>query len=151
MKQYRFFKILSQNKNLVAQNLFRLITHCSTLFLQAIELRSNAAGLSRQNRLKAHSLVKLLQIYHSHFSSSYEFISSLPIAGQDGTLKNRMKSAKGQVRAKSGQLDGVIGLAGYVQTQNQGIKAFAVIYNGKKTNHKVIQFIDQLILSLYSL
>ncbi len=114
-------------------------------------ITSNAAGLSRQNRLKAHSLVKLLQIYHSHFSSSYEFISSLPIAGQDGTLKNRMKSAKGQVRAKSGQLDGVIGLAGYVQTQNQGIKTFAVIYNGKKPNHKVIQFIDQLILSLYSL
>jgi len=44
-----------------------------------------------------------------------EFIASLPLAGMDGTLRSRMKSAPaGSVRLKTGHLDGVSGVAGYV-------------------------------------
>ena len=110
----------------------------------------NAAGLSRQNRFHVRSLVKALQIYHDQFSYSYEFVSSLPISGEDGTLKSRMKNAqlKGKVRAKSGQIDGVVGLAGYIKAKNEDVKVFAIIYNGKKGNYGIIQFIDEAMLSI---
>ena len=111
---------------------------------------SNVAGLSRQNRFNVHTLAQLLQIYHNQFHYSYEFVSSLPISGQDGTLKSRMqnKNIRGKIRAKSGQINGVVGLAGYIQTKKEGVKVFVTIYNGKKENHKVISFIDELLLAI---
>ena len=111
-------------------------------------LIANAAGLSHQNRFNVSSLVNILRIYHSQFPYSYEFVSSLPISGEDGTLKSRMKNSylKGKIRAKSGQIDGVVGLAGYIKTKNGDVKVFAIIYNGKKDNYSVIQFIDEMML-----
>jgi serine-type D-Ala-D-Ala carboxypeptidase/endopeptidase (penicillin-binding protein 4) len=54
--------------------------------------------------------------YHSRFAP--EFLASLPLAGMDGTLRSRMKSTPaGSVRLKTGHLDGVSGVAGYVTTQ----------------------------------
>jgi D-alanyl-D-alanine carboxypeptidase/D-alanyl-D-alanine-endopeptidase (penicillin-binding protein 4) len=44
-------------------------------------------------------------------------MASLPLAGIDGTLRSRMKTAAaGSVRLKTGHLDGVSGVAGYVTT-----------------------------------
>jgi D-alanyl-D-alanine carboxypeptidase/D-alanyl-D-alanine-endopeptidase (penicillin-binding protein 4) len=51
--------------------------------------------------------------YHSRYAP--EFVASLPLAGIDGTLKARMqKTPAGSVRLKTGHLDGVTGVAGYV-------------------------------------
>jgi D-alanyl-D-alanine carboxypeptidase/D-alanyl-D-alanine-endopeptidase (penicillin-binding protein 4) len=53
--------------------------------------------------------------YHSRFAP--EFLASLPLAGLDGTLRRRMKDvAAGSVRLKTGHIDGVSGVAGYVTT-----------------------------------
>jgi D-alanyl-D-alanine carboxypeptidase/D-alanyl-D-alanine-endopeptidase (penicillin-binding protein 4) len=57
----------------------------------------------------------LTAAYHSRYAP--EFMASLPLAGADGTLRSRMKSAPaGSVRLKTGHLDGVSGVAGYVTT-----------------------------------
>jgi D-alanyl-D-alanine carboxypeptidase/D-alanyl-D-alanine-endopeptidase (penicillin-binding protein 4) len=49
----------------------------------------------------------------------------------DGTLKNRMKKGEQSlVRAKTGYLDGVVGLAGYVGRKNNSPLIFVFIYNG---------------------
>jgi D-alanyl-D-alanine carboxypeptidase/D-alanyl-D-alanine-endopeptidase (penicillin-binding protein 4) len=56
--------------------------------------------------------------YHSRYAP--EFLASLPLAGIDGTLRSRMKSSPaGAVRLKTGHLDGVTAVAGYV-TANSG-------------------------------
>lgn len=126
-------------------------SHIRSLGLDPKDFKiSNVAGLSRQNRFNVRSLAQLLQLYHNQFHYSYEFVSSLPVSGQDGTLKSRMKNTnvKGKVRAKSGQINGVIGLAGYIQTKNEGVKVFVAIYNGRKANPTAIQFIDNLMLAL---
>ena len=53
--------------------------------------------------------------YHSRFAP--EFLASLPLAGVDGTLRSRMKTTPaGAVRLKTGHIDGVSGVAGYVTT-----------------------------------
>jgi serine-type D-Ala-D-Ala carboxypeptidase/endopeptidase (penicillin-binding protein 4) len=76
----------------------------------------NGSGLSRSTRISVLQLAKILSAaYHSHFAP--EFLASLPLAGMDGTLRGRMKnSPAGSVRLKTGHLDGVSGVAGYVTT-----------------------------------
>ncbi len=89
----------------------------------------SVSGLSYDNRVSADSLNKiLLGINQSFFR--YEALSALPIAGVDGTLKGRMgKSVK--VRAKTGLLSTVVGLAGFAEDRESNIYSFAMMYNGK--------------------
>lgn len=79
----------------------------------------NGSGLSRQERISAQSLAELLQ--HATHSPFYaELAASLPILGMDGTMKKRLKDneAAGYAHLKSGMLEGVKSLAGYVQAHS---------------------------------
>ncbi len=86
-----------------------------TLDLQDIEI-DNGSGLSRTTHISALQMAGVLgAAYHSRYAP--EFIASLPMAGVDGTMKSRMRNAPaGSVRLKTGHLDDVSGVAGYVQT-----------------------------------
>ena len=57
------------------------------------------------------------------------FYNSLPVAGIDGTLKNRMKNtyAQNNVHAKTGTLNGVSNLSGYVTAKNSHLLAFSIL------------------------
>jgi D-alanyl-D-alanine carboxypeptidase/D-alanyl-D-alanine-endopeptidase (penicillin-binding protein 4) len=79
----------------------------------------NGSGLSRSTHISVLQLAETLSAaYHSRYAP--EFIASLPLAGVDGTLRSRMKlSPAGAVRLKTGHIDGVSGVAGYV-TANSG-------------------------------
>lgn len=92
----------------------------------------NAAGFTRENRLTPLQLGRFLEMVHSDFTIFPEYLSSLPIAGVDGTLRSRMKNSNAQrwVRAKTGLLNGTVGLAGYAGRANGVIVTFAFIYNG---------------------
>jgi D-alanyl-D-alanine carboxypeptidase/D-alanyl-D-alanine-endopeptidase (penicillin-binding protein 4) len=75
----------------------------------------DGAGLSIQNHVTARAYMALLERFSKN--QNFDVIwDSLPIAGVDGTLKNRMKGtrAQGKVRAKTGTLNGYYQLAGYV-------------------------------------
>jgi D-alanyl-D-alanine carboxypeptidase/D-alanyl-D-alanine-endopeptidase (penicillin-binding protein 4) len=76
----------------------------------------NGSGLSRTTHISVMQLGTILAAaYHSRYAP--EFMASLPLAGVDGTLHDRMKDAPaGSVRLKTGHLDGVSGVAGYVTT-----------------------------------
>ena len=75
----------------------------------------DASGLSRSDILATHEMVSLLAAMDRHRYAAV-FRDSLPIAGVDGTLKNRMKgtAAEGRVLAKTGTLRHVNALGGYV-------------------------------------
>jgi serine-type D-Ala-D-Ala carboxypeptidase/endopeptidase (penicillin-binding protein 4) len=83
------------------------------LGLQGMDI-DNGSGLSRSTHISVLQIAKTLSAaYHSRFAP--EFMASLPLAGLDGTLRSRMKnSPAGLVRLKTGHLDGVSGVAGYV-------------------------------------
>ncbi|MBI2306955.1 MAG: D-alanyl-D-alanine carboxypeptidase/D-alanyl-D-alanine-endopeptidase [Rhodocyclales bacterium] len=75
----------------------------------------NGSGLSQQERLTAEGLGRLLlAAWDSPVMP--ELIASLPIAGSDGTLKKRLQesAAAGRAHLKTGYLDGVRSIAGYV-------------------------------------
>ena len=76
----------------------------------------NGSGLSRRTRISALQMAQLLSgAYHSRYAP--EFLASLPLAGVDGTLRSRMKTVpQGAVRLKTGHIDGVSAVAGYVTT-----------------------------------
>ncbi len=75
----------------------------------------NGAGLSRNERISTQHMGELLLRAWRH-ASMPELMSSLPIAGVDGTMALRLRnsSAAGQAHIKTGSLDGVKSMAGYM-------------------------------------
>ncbi|MDO8787349.1 MAG: D-alanyl-D-alanine carboxypeptidase/D-alanyl-D-alanine-endopeptidase [Sulfuritalea sp.] len=75
----------------------------------------NGSGLSRRERISAEGLGRLLQ---AAWRSSVmpELMASLPVSATDGTMKKRLKQngVAGQAHIKTGSLEGVRSIAGYV-------------------------------------
>jgi len=86
----------------------------------------NGSGLSRRERISAGSLARLL-VAADRSALREEFASSLAVAAMDGTVQRRFLngSVAGQAQLKTGSLDGVRALAGYV-IDNEG-RRFAVV------------------------
>jgi D-alanyl-D-alanine carboxypeptidase/D-alanyl-D-alanine-endopeptidase (penicillin-binding protein 4) len=90
----------------------------------------NGSGLSRQTRISAHSLVRLLvRAYQSPFLA--EFAASLPISGVDGTLRRRFQGEPlaRHLRMKTGTIDDVRAIAGYLSTRSGRTYAVAMLHN----------------------
>ena len=107
----------------------------------------DGSGLSRYNLLNAELLTQLLGYMYQNFELMPEYLASLPIAGVDGTLINRMQgvSAEKVLRAKTGTLSGVSALAGYTTTVDGEVIAFGILishYVGSATPARDIQ--DQI-------
>lgn len=94
----------------------------------------DGSGLSPSDRLSALTEAELLAaIIRSPLADA--FMRALPLAGKEGTVKyHALGPALGRVRAKSGHIDGVNGLAGVVQTRRHGRIAFAFLVNGPNCN-----------------
>ncbi len=110
----------------------------------------DGSGLSRRNQVSARNLVTLLRYMASHPQAKV-FQDSLPIAGVDGTLRNRMVNtpAQGKVRAKTGSLGRVSTLSGYLTTQTGEELVFAILmnnYNGSAAAVRAVQ--DAILLRL---
>jgi len=91
----------------------------------------SGSGLTRLNRMSAKQFVSLLNAAYLDFEVLPELLSSLPIAGRDGTLRRRMHGTQafGRLRAKTGSIDGVAALAGVVQSRGGELLAFSVLVN----------------------
>lgn len=109
----------------------------------------NPSGLSRANKIRPLDLAEILVKSQENFPTFAEFLTAFPIAGQDGTLKSRMKTNPGWVRAKTGLLTGVVALAGYAGRKDGSTRAFAFIFNGKGEQGETIRHLfDALALEL---
>ena len=82
-------------------------------------LLDNGAGLSRDTRISARNLARLLRAAHdSPFKAEFE--SSLALAGLDGTMRRRFRNDEltGQMHIKTGRLNGVFAMAGYLRSKS---------------------------------
>jgi len=107
----------------------------------------NGSGLNDTNRFSARQLVTLLRAMWARFPLQAEYVASLPVAGRDGTIRFRMEGseAEGRLRAKTGTLEHVTSLSGYVQTAGGRTLAFAVLvndYSGRAAN--VVRSVDAI-------
>jgi serine-type D-Ala-D-Ala carboxypeptidase/endopeptidase (penicillin-binding protein 4) len=89
---------------------------------------ADGSGLSAYDHLTANAVSRLLLSAYGDPSIGAPFVDSLPIAGVNGTLSDRMTSgpARGNVRAKTGTTDAASALSGYVRTRY----VFSILMNG---------------------
>ena len=91
----------------------------------------DGSGLARGNRASPLSIVRLLSaVYRSDDFDA--FVGSLPIAGQDGTLFDRMRRgpARYRCRGKTGTLSNVSALSGYCEAESGDNYAYSILMNG---------------------
>ena len=91
---------------------------------------ADGSGLSRYNYVTSEALVRILQVMRGEARHA-PFVESLPVAGRDGTLARRLAgtAAEGKVRAKTGTVDNVRAIAGYVETADGDTLVFSMIAN----------------------
>ncbi len=90
----------------------------------------NGSGLSRDERVTARGLGEVLDAaWHSPFMP--EFAASLPLAATDGTLRNRFRAPgmQGRLRLKTGRIDHVNALAGFVNAASGKTYVVVIILN----------------------
>ncbi|HUR91605.1 MAG TPA: D-alanyl-D-alanine carboxypeptidase/D-alanyl-D-alanine-endopeptidase [Gemmatimonadaceae bacterium] len=92
---------------------------------------ADGSGLSTLDRVTGNQMAELLGYAHSA-PWGPAFHASLPVAGQSELLRRRMRQgqADGNLHAKTGTTNNVLGLAGYVTSDAGEVVAFSFIYNG---------------------
>jgi serine-type D-Ala-D-Ala carboxypeptidase/endopeptidase (penicillin-binding protein 4) len=91
---------------------------------------NDGSGLSRNDMITAEASLQLLTYMHRHRYAA-AFRDALPIAGVDGTLRNRLKGtvAENNLRAKTGTLSSASSLSGYVTTAAGEQLVFSIMVN----------------------
>jgi D-alanyl-D-alanine carboxypeptidase/D-alanyl-D-alanine-endopeptidase (penicillin-binding protein 4) len=91
----------------------------------------NGSGLFDATEVSARQMTLVLRAAHQDFRIGPDLIGSLPVGGVDGTLARRWhdRPAQGRVRAKTGTLDKVTALAGYLALDSQHPLGFAILVN----------------------
>jgi D-alanyl-D-alanine carboxypeptidase/D-alanyl-D-alanine-endopeptidase (penicillin-binding protein 4) len=103
--------------------------------------------LNDANRFSAAQITRLLRVMYERFPLAPEFLSSLGIAGKDGTLRYRFEGsdAVGRLRGKTGTLEKISSLSGYVQSAGGEKFCFAAIVNDYPgRSGPVVQGLDAL-------
>ncbi len=141
---------LKKNKGAtLADGVLQIREHLKEIGLPENQFQiESPSGLTRDNKFSAYAIWKILQHLRIDFRVQPEFLSSLPIAGVDGTLKKRMKQSPAErwVRAKTGYIDNVVSLAGYAGLDNGQVISFGFIYNGAADEAEVRHFFDKLLI-----
>ena len=91
---------------------------------------SDGSGLARDDLVTPRAAVALLE-YVARQPWGAAFLSTLPVAGMDGTLENRMKNsaATGFIEAKTGAADHARALSGYATTRGGDYLVFSIFVN----------------------
>ena len=127
-------------------------------FLRSLDVPAEAfklddgCGLSKENKISPAAIATVLQ--HEYFSENRDlYLRTLSVAGQDGTLDNRFpgSSLQGRVFGKSGYVDGVSTLSGFIKRADGSLYIFSIMMNdvprgangqAKAVQERVVKAID---------
>jgi D-alanyl-D-alanine carboxypeptidase/D-alanyl-D-alanine-endopeptidase (penicillin-binding protein 4) len=110
----------------------------------------DGSGLARQTKVPAESMAKMVRLAagqkHPELRAA---ITGLPVAGVEGSLKRRYfddqsVAARGVVRGKTGTLNKVRSLAGFVRTTDGSLLAFAFLINNPKNEYAAMVWLDRV-------
>lgn len=107
---------------------------------------ADGSGLSQYNYVTPELLVHTLRYAYEHQDIYRHLLPALPVAGEDGTLKDRMRytTAHGNVQAKTGTVTGICSLAGYATTRNKHRLCFAIINQGQMRGREARELQDKI-------
>ena len=113
-------------------------------------IQTDGSGLSRHDMVTPRALVALLQFAQKQpwFPAYY---ASLPVAGVDGTLNERMKDSPitGRIHAKTGSVSHVRTLSGYADTPSGRRLIFSFLSNNQGgKSHETHDALDGIVLKL---
>jgi D-alanyl-D-alanine carboxypeptidase/D-alanyl-D-alanine-endopeptidase (penicillin-binding protein 4) len=112
----------------------------------------DGCGLSFENRMTADCMTSVLATAGKSKNFKY-FLESLSVSGKSGLLRNRFasKKLKGKIMAKTGTLDGVYALSGYLAPDGKNYLAFCFIANNfsgsRKAMHNKFRKIAEILVS----
>jgi D-alanyl-D-alanine carboxypeptidase/D-alanyl-D-alanine-endopeptidase (penicillin-binding protein 4) len=90
----------------------------------------NGSGLSERGRVTTSALVDLIAVAHNVHAEDGGVLSALPVAGERGTMRARLRQSGKRVRAKTGTLDGVSGLTGVITAEDGTAQVgFSILIN----------------------
>jgi D-alanyl-D-alanine carboxypeptidase/D-alanyl-D-alanine-endopeptidase (penicillin-binding protein 4) len=133
-------------------------TAATSAFLQSLGVSKDeftlddGCGLSKKNAISPNAMAKVLE--HDFYGRQHDvFISSLAVAGVDGTFETRFRDSdlRGRVFGKSGYVIGVSSLSGYLKTKDGQWYVFSILMNGlpngtngtaKTLQEKIVKAID---------
>jgi D-alanyl-D-alanine carboxypeptidase/D-alanyl-D-alanine-endopeptidase (penicillin-binding protein 4) len=108
----------------------------------------DGCGLSKQNVISSNCMVTTLT--HDYFNANSKlFFSTLSVAGVDGTLDDRFRGTdlRGRVFGKSGFVNGVSSLSGYLHAKDNSWYAFSILMNGiPAQSNSAIKFLQEKIV-----
>lgn len=161
-------KIVNKNShNLYAELLWRTVAavkdssgtskHALALeekFLKSVGLNPDkisicdGSGYARGNLVSPQDLVTILAWVRKH-KNWKAFYESLPVAGEEGTMKSRMKGtlAEGNARAKTGYLDNVRTISGFVKTRDGEELVYSIMCNNFTVDRLEIDRIQDMIIA----
>ncbi|MCG9696696.1 D-alanyl-D-alanine carboxypeptidase/D-alanyl-D-alanine-endopeptidase [Shewanella sp. Isolate11] len=166
--------MLQKSDNLIADSLFKVIGSSyfnapgsftngaaaveKLLTEEGIDLSHSqivdGSGLSRYNLLSANQLVQILQLIYKD-KRLQDLIEMLPAAGKSGTLRYKIPYTraplKDKVQAKTGSMQGVDNLAGFLSSPGEDDIVFVILENGQSPKSKDEQLAPFNALFLQSL
>jgi D-alanyl-D-alanine carboxypeptidase/D-alanyl-D-alanine-endopeptidase (penicillin-binding protein 4) len=109
---------------------------------------ADGSGLTRLNLATPAAVVNLLRYMYASPSRD-DWISLLPVGGQDGTLSERLGgAAAGRIYAKTGTLSHVSALSGYAKRAGGGLLAFSILVNNYAAEATAIRSVMDRICTL---
>ncbi len=163
-------EINCQSNNQYAEQLFRFLgsrievpaaIHYSTDIIKQFwrnrmiridnEFLRDGSGLSPQNAFSANIFIEILQYMYQNEEFAEDFIASLPVSCQSGTLRSFMRGTplEGKVHAKSGTTSRIKSYAGYAEGPSGTHYTFAVMVNNASTKSRYVQtYIEHLLANV---
>ena len=132
-----------------ARNVERQLIH--KLGLDASRYRlADGSGLSLYNYLTPEAIGRLLRYAYNNDDIYRHLHPALPIAGEDGTLRKRMRhsAAEGNVHAKTGTVEGISTLSGYLTTATGNVLCFSIMNQGVRYSSTGRNFQDRVCRAL---
>ena len=113
-------------------------------------IQYDGCGLSRHDVITPSAVIQLYTYMATQSKYSQAWRNALTIAGVDGTLRNRFKgtAGAGNVRGKTGTIDQVSALSGYLTTAGGEPVVFSVVVNGVPDGVTRVRLIDEIILNV---
>jgi D-alanyl-D-alanine carboxypeptidase/D-alanyl-D-alanine-endopeptidase (penicillin-binding protein 4) len=139
--------MLKESDNLIANAIFKTIDHTTSnnnqswssnsllvkkLIAKKLHINTSEISIADGSGASIYNLIKpihLISLLNYLVDNHPNFLTMLPHAGVDGTLKNRMTDPKIEVYAKTGTETGISSLAGYLVTHNKRKLSFVIMIN----------------------
>jgi D-alanyl-D-alanine carboxypeptidase/D-alanyl-D-alanine-endopeptidase (penicillin-binding protein 4) len=113
---------------------------------------SDGSGLSRYNYLTAATIITVLERMYQDPRHRDAFLSTLAVAGRDGTMASRLERtrAKDNAVAKTGSISNVRTLSGFVRTRDNEVLAFSILANDFAVPSATVTYIADLAVEILS-